>query len=387
MNKKAVLFTTRFLETNGRLFDINSVDACVRSFESNKAYCDFFLGKETRDEVKEFICDEYYKDSLCCFFDKDDWRDKSLDDIMAALSETNSAYDDILGEIDESRCISTYVEGREQKTHLFPKELVFRNNIISLNKEVPKNKLVKYIKSCKIKPLNKLRINIDCPEDYDNLFTLRFKLYKLKLTSNNIVAYAVWPLSRPCDDNQMQIKWYEALYTEIINDNLDKEGKSKIEEVNLFLHDADIKPSTPFTVWEKNAKYSFVKQDVPLNIALFQHSNDPIATILRKSLEEGEKEMGMALQLIHNVKYGANVFELLTEMDDILAIWHSCSDEKIAKEFKEKAKNLEKTWDETVWKEDFPTISKITNDGINIGENLILINSEINNAIYKTSIK
>lgn len=204
---------------------------------------------------------------------------------------------------------------------------------------------------------------------------------------NNIVAYAVWPLSRPCNDKQMQKKWYEALYTEIINDNLDEKGESEIEEVNLFLHDADIKPSTPFTVWEKNAKYSFVKQGIPLNIALFQHSNDPIAKILSKSLEEGEKEIGMALQLMHDVKYGAIVYDLLTEMDDILAIWHSCSDKKMAEEFKQKAIILKGKWDETVWEKDFPTIRKIINDNIDIGENLNLINSEINNAIYNISKK
>lgn len=387
MNKKAVLFTTRFLETNGRLFNTNSVDTCDHSFESNKAYCDFFLGKETRDELKKFICDEYYKDSLCSFWDEYDWRDKSLDDIMEAISEKDSAYDNVLGEIDESRCISTYVEEREQKTYLFPKKLAFQNNILSLNGELPKNELVKYIKSCKNKSLKKLRINIDCPNDYDDLLTLRFKLYKLKLPNNNIVAYAVWPLARPCDDKQMQIKWYEALYTEIINDNLDDEGKSKIEEVNLFLHDADIKPSTPFTVWEKNAKYPFVKQDAPLNIALFQHSNDPIATILSKSLEEGEKVIEMALQLMHNAKYGAIVYDILTEMDDILAIWHSCSDDKLVNEFKQKAILLKEIWNESTWEKDFPTICNILNYGFDVGKNLTLINSEINKAICKISIK
>lgn len=379
-----MLFTTRFLETNGRLFNTNSVDTCDHSFESNKAYCDFFLGKETRDELKKFICDEYYKDSLCSFWDEYDWRDKSLDDIMEAISEKDSAYDNVLGEIDESRCISTYVEEREQKTYLFPKKLAFQNNILSLNGELPKNELVKYIKSCKIKSLKKLRINIDCPDDYDDLLTLRFKLYKLKLPNNNIVAYAVWPLARPCDDKQMQIKWYEALYTEIINDNLDDEGKSKIEEVNLFLHDADIKPSTPFTVWEKNAKYPFVKQDAPLNIALFQHSNDPVAALLSTTDNVGGT-VKKAIDLIHEAKFGSITFELLSDLDDILAMWHVRPHDTLTSEFKQIIISLQKAWDEREWETDFPYLKKVYEDKLEIGQNLKELNLELDNAIRKIS--
>ena len=321
-NKKiAVLFTTRFLERNGKLFDAESIVECNKSFESNETYCDFFLGEETRDELKEFVCDEYYKDSLCSFFNRNDLRDKNLDDIIKVLGETDSIYNDALNEIKKNRCKIILKDGKTQIKHIFPKRLVFKNNTISLLNESPKkNELVKYIKSCKIESLKKLRINIDCQEDYDDLLSFRFKLYKLNM-ANNIVAYAVWPLSRPCNNEEMQKKWYKALYTEIINDNLDEKGESEIEEVNLFLHDADIKPSTPFTVLKINAEYDFVKQGgVPLNIALFQH-NDKIGGIL-KTVPDNDEEKKKLLESANNKIENVRKLSFLNELSDFVAYWH-----------------------------------------------------------------
>lgn len=384
MSKKAILFTTRFLEKNGYLFNSDSLTACDHAFEKNKVYCDFFLGNENRDELKSYLCDEYYKDTICSFLKIPNIPENSLDDLLNQVSENFPEYDEFLDKTDGSRCLKVYKEGVEHKTFLFPRKIECKNNKLHFGEEeVSKNELVKYIKSCHNEAINKLRINIDCPYDYNTLLAMRFKLYKLKIEADNVVAYAVWPLRKTCDSS-LKTKWYEALCTEIVNDNKDKEGNIEINEIDLFLHDVDIRPSTTYTVWEKDAKYDFLDKSISLNIALFQHSNDPVAALLSTTDNVGGT-VKKAIDLIHEAKYGSITFELLSDLDDILAMWHVRPHDTLTSEFKQIIISLQKAWDEREWETDFPYLKKVYEDKLEIGQNLKELNLELDNAIRKIS--
>ena len=380
MSKKAVLFSTRFLEKDGMLFDASSLVKCEHAFESNIFYGNFFLNDKIPKDLQIFLCEEYYKRNLGCLLKDVNVSEESLSNIMTKVRDQHPQFTNIINDI--RKVCRSFKLSDIPKTFSFP-QLKFEEGLPSLLGEVPKNELIQIIRSNISQELNQLRINIDSEVAYPEMLKLRFKLYKLEHGDKTIKAYAVWPLHDPCSSS-MTSDWYNALCTEIINDNKE-EGEIDIDEIFLILHDGDIKPHTTFNVRERNvrnSKYSFLPDGISLNIALFQHSNDPIASLLINREDNKSELIKKAIGLISSAKCGTIVYELLADMDDLIALWHTDSPNATS-DFKDKAVQLKQSMESNLWTECFQTVQSVLDGTKSIGDVLDSLNREINNAIRK----
>jgi len=413
MSKKVLLFSTRFLENEsiGRFFD------CKRNVESSfcksKDYYDFFLDEEKQipDSVKNYLNHRYYS----VFFHEKFGNLK--DDNDNTILDSNDSFDNIAekGEIlsqkfaDSEEWYSGFeafimdivnIENKlpqkceDSPNATFPfklsKEVVGNEDLVNL---IIEDQYYEDVKCC----LNTDSENLG---EKANL-SLRFKLYKLKeniIQDKDIVVYAVWCLKKSCNTDNTK-KWYKALCEEIKLD-LNKRNENVYKEVNeidLFLHDGDVDPHTTFEVRECNktntdVDYSFLSEGTKLNVALFQHSNDPIATILNK----GDNHTESVRQCLQIMKDGG-ILGCLLNMSDNIASWHNGGNEKyrenagllknlIGGSNKIEESNTENQSTEMTWSEGFPYSCKYEK-GTDV--EVEKLNTEINGKIlqYQKLIK
>ena len=321
-SKKVILFSTRFLENDATLF--NECTTVEGAFCENDAYCEFFLNDNANVDLKKYLYDEYVIPHLKACFPND--IGSEVDTFQAALEPLISKYPS-----------SLYNTIREERRNGYPH--VFNINKYQLQengdntddeKYVPKKDLLRYILSCTKEDIKKIRLDIDCNlSSYD--ITWRFKLYKLQLPEDcGYSAYAVWSLNEQISHNEF--KWYEALCNEILN----QEKGNEIEGIYLFLHDKDITSSTfnvrhsNITNKDENGLFSYLQDDIKLNVALFQH-NDLIGKVLSSNPKNIKERIELLEVSCKEVVVRGGKLAFLNELSDYVAYWHDGGKENYIK--------------------------------------------------------
>ena len=314
--KRVVLFSTRFLEQEDKLFcDANYERLDCKSPE----YLKFFLDKET-DALIHYFNKLHYHD----FFGK--YKDENGNPFLNG-NECGKEIGIKLWEkipqvkYGQRRKWNEFFSDLDNKNYLF--EIVINTDaIFTFSKREPDEQtLFNEIKKHEGGVLNKgISLNTDFGGSADKkTIDRRFKIYKLRQENeNNIHAFGVWCLSEKSKD----VEWYEALYKEIrgqINAQNDSDFDS-VDDILFFLHDGDIGKQTPFAVEhykEENKKvFGFLDEGKTLSVAIFQHSLSEIATVLSNS--DTESAIKKAIEEME--KGGKRAF--LNELSDYVAYWH-----------------------------------------------------------------
>ena len=392
MNKKIILFSTRFIEREGMLFNENNKGEYCKS----EGFLKFFLGEKPED-IPESLVKYLNRNKLVHFFIE----------FCKTHNLHNSDDTPLVNENDDIDIINDKLWGKFEKVipggykkwKAFFQKFKTSKKLLIINesndgfpfkideikdiqfqdvlKEIVKNAATK-------KDDIKYILNTDFREAKEEQRTLdrRFKIYKLETKENDdTIAFGVWCLK---DCTKDKYAWYKALYSEI--EKQLKEEFKKVRDVYFFLHDEDISPSTTFEVvdYERENKekgFDFLGEGKKLSVAVFQHSLDPIAKLL------SQRDIDKALaQSIEEMKDGA-ILGKLYALSDILASWQSIGEGVGKNEFIRIAEELKKVLnykrgdiEELVWPSGFDLISTVVSDS-NTNIDLINLNREINERI------
>ena len=290
---KVILFSTRFLEQNNKLFCKDNYD--LLDCQSPK-YIKFFLSSDLPLEIIQYFNNLYCKEFFCKYKDEKDNPIVLNDNNYVELGK--KLWGRIPGEFDKDDWDGFFSDlGKLSKLYGIEihkgedsnNELVIKDRTIEGNEE----HLHEYIKKIEDAPFNNgIALNTDFGGAIDKKsIDRRFKIYKLRQGGlNDIQAFGVWCLSEKSKD----LEWYEALYEELkIQMTNDKENKTQegidfgsVDDILFFLHDGDIGEQKPFAVKhykEGKDKFNFLDDGKSLSVAIFQHSLSSIATILSNS--------------------------------------------------------------------------------------------------------
>lgn len=322
---KILLFSTRFIE--GRedkyLFsEGNYVPLDVKSFE----FKNYFLSVES---LTKNIID--YFNHINCYKSLEQFKDESGVPLITINDSIQAMRDKICdfisdGQMSLINCISDLANAKDFCSIEIKDKKEFRLIKCSETSETLYEKIIEY----KDENINKTVIlNTDFGKAVEKrTIDRRFKIYKLKTENNKDYSsysiYAVWCLS--AGSSAKAESWYKALYEEL-KSQLGQDEFDKVDEILYFLHDGDIDAKKPFDVIHyKESKFSFLDKNKKLSIAIFDHSNSPIAKALRNpNIKEAIKSAEKAME-----SGGGRAF--LNELSDCLARWSNGVDGKTGKE-------------------------------------------------------
>lgn len=351
---KVILFSTRFLEQNNKLFCKENYDLSdcqspeyIQFFLSsdlplelinyfNNLYCEEFFGKYKDEKDNPIVLnDNNYVElgkklwgRIPGEFDIDDW-----DGFFSDLGKISKLYGIEIHKGEDSN-----------------DELVIKDRTIEENEE----HLHEYIKKIENAPFNNgVALNTDFGGAIDKKsIDRRFKIYRLIQKDNsNVQAFGVWCLSNKSKD----VEWYEALYKEIkAQINAQKVNDfDPVDDILFFLHDGDIGKQTPFAVehYKENKEFfGFLDEGKTLSVAIFQHSLSEIAAVLSNS--DTESAIKKAIEEME--KGGKRAF--LNKLSDYVAYWHDGGKENYIKAVENGKKKFE--IDSLIPKEDIENNSK-----------------------------
>lgn len=356
--KRVILFSTRFLEQEDKLFcDANSEPFVCKSSE----YLKFFLDKKTDNLIRYFNKLHYHD-----FFSK--YKDENGNSFINGNENGKEIGEKLWEKIPEvkyeqRRKWNEFFSDLDKKDYLF--EIVINTDAKFAFSKIERDEqtLFNEIKKHKGSILNKgISLNTDFGGSADKkTIDRRFKIYKLKQESNNVQAFGVWCLS----ESRKDVEWYEALYKEIkaqmCNDkeyNVQNDNDFVlVDDILFFLHDSDIGEQKPFAIKhfkESKEVFTFLDKGKTLSVAIFQHSLSPIATILSK------KEIANALQDAFKEMRKGGKLAFLNELSDYVAYWHDGGKEKYIEDVENGKEKFE--IDSLIPKEDIENNSKSVND-------------------------
>ena len=277
-DKKVILFSTRFLETDGKLFcedNIASPDYCC-----SPEYLKFFLSNDLPSEIVQYFNRLYYKSFFSQYKDEDG---KSIINVEDNSKEIREKLWKKIPEVEYSKPLwMSFFSDLDKKEKLF--EITVNKEKAKFefkDKDVDAKSLLKIIQDNEGSVHNQdVILNTDFG-GATNKQTIdrRFKIYRLKgCNAGNIQAvYGVWCLKEKREEE----KWYKALYEELKNQM--KDDFKLVTEILYFLHDGDIGEKKPFDVKyykEDKKTFSFLDENKTISVAIFQHSLSSIASIL-----------------------------------------------------------------------------------------------------------
>lgn len=328
-DKKVIIFSTRFLETEDKLFcedNIDSLEYCC-----SPEYLKFFLSDDLPSEIVQYFNRLYYKSFFSQYKDEDG---KSIINVEDNSKEIQEKLEGKIPEVKYSKplWISLFSD-LDKKEKLI--EITVNKEKAKFefkDKDVDAESLLKIIQDNEGSIHNQnVVLNTDFGGATDKqTIDRRFKIYRLKgCNADNVKAvYGVWCLREKSE----QKEWYKALYEELKAQMRD-DFKS-VTDILYFLHDGDIGEKKPFDVKhykEDKETFGFLDNEKTLSVAIFQHSLSDIATVLstinidsaiKKALEEMEE------------KGGKRAF--LNNLSDYVAYWPSGGKEKYMKDVMEK---------------------------------------------------
>jgi len=324
-SKKIILFSTRFLENEDYLFsrgnyydDDKNNDKNIKSSEFKK----YFLSKDTLLSIGVNIDTINYFNRIICFNFFKQYKDEKNKPLISIEDSYHTIREKIRGNIPQ-----------EQR-----KSLV---DIIRKFDKNPENKFLA-IKICEGKFCVEEANDEEIESCYDGILKLegqsinkdvilntdfgkaidkrtidrRFKIYKLRTGNSkdysNYSVYAVWCLS--VGSSKKAESWYKALYEEL-KSQLGNEF-DEVDEILYFLHDGDIDAKKPFDVISyKESIFSFLDKEKKLSIAIFDHSNSPLAKALRTH------DVDKAIKMAEDAMESGGKRGFLNKLSDCISRW------------------------------------------------------------------
>lgn len=360
VNKKTVvLFSTRFLEQEDKLFcDANSVPFVCKSSK----YLKFFLDKKTDNLIRYFNKLHYHD-----FFGK--YKDGNGNPFIIGNENGKEIGEKLWGKIPEvkyeqRRKWNEFFSDLDKMDYLFEIVINSEAKFTFFRTESDEQRLFIEIIKHEGSVLNKdISLNTDFGGSADKkTIDRRFKIYKLRQGGlNDIQAFGVWCLSEKSKD----LEWYEALYEELkIQMTNDKENKTQegidfgsVGDILFFLHDGDIGEQKPFAVKhykERKDKFNFLDDGKSLSVAIFQHSLSSIATVL------STPKIDEAIHAALNEMEKGGKLAFLNELSDYVAYWHDGGKENYIKDVENGKLKFE--IDSLIPKEDVESNSKSVKD-------------------------
>lgn len=313
-DKKVILFSTRFLEAEDKLFCDDNIDS--REYCCSQEYLKFFLSDDLPSEIVQYFNRLYYKS----FFSQ--YKDEDGKSIINVEDNSKEIQEKLEGKIPEVKYLKplwiSFFSDLDKKEKLF--EITVNKEKAKFefkDKDVDAESLLKIIQDNEGSIHNQnVVLNSDFGGSTDKQsIDRRFKIYRLKgCNAGNVQAiYGIWCLRENCEED----KWYKALYEELKAQM--KTEFDSVAEILYFLHDGDIGEKKPFEVKhykENNETFGFLNQDESLSVVIYQHSLSSIATVL--STPNIDSAIKNALEEME--KGGRRAF--LNELSDAVACWH-----------------------------------------------------------------
>lgn len=331
-NKKVILFSTRFLETENKLFcedNIASIDYCC-----SPDYLKFFLSNDLPSEIVQYFNRLYYKSFFSQYKDEDG---KSIINVVDNSKEIREKLWKKIPEVEYSKPLwMSFFSDLDKKEKLF--EITVNKEKAKFefkDKDVDAKSLLKIIQDNEGSIHNQdVILNTDFG-GATNKQTIdrRFKIYRLKgCNAGNIQAvYGVWCLKEKREEE----KWYKALYEELKNQM--KDDFKLVTEILYFLHDGDIGEKKPFDVkYYKVDKetFDFLDDGKSLSVAIFQHSLSSIASILSNT------DINSAIKAAMTEMEKGGQKACLYKLSDYLASYKGKADDTKLKELLDDAQKL-----------------------------------------------
>lgn len=324
-DKKVILFSTRFLETEDKLFCEDNIDS--PEYCCSPEYLKYFLSDNLPSEIVQYFNRLYYKSFFSHYKDEDG---KSIINVEDNSKEIREKLWGNIPEVKYSKPLwMSFFSDLDKEEKLF--EIVVNKERAKFelkDKEVDVKGLLKLIQDFEDTVHNRnIIFNTDFGESADKrTIDRRFKIYKLRETENKPEVYGVWCLR----DASNGADWYQALYKEL-EAQMGDDFKS-VTDIMYFLHDGDIGEKKPFEIKhykEGKKTFGFLDEKKSLSVAIFQHSLSSIATVLSTTnidiaIEKAIKEME---------KGGKRTF--LNNLSDYIAYWPSGGKEKYMKDVME----------------------------------------------------
>ena len=332
---KVILFSTRFLEKEDKLFCKKNINDQASCYSKSDEFVKFFLDGELSNEVTTYFnklyCKHYFSQykldgSSPNVDEKDDWN-SVIEKVKNFFSEKKDLidllFDDILYE-------DKLITIKEDESDLFNlDDRTFDDN------DAKENVLFTEIKKNIGTSFNNISLNTDFGDSIEiKTIERRFKIYKLNLENVNQIeklkglqaVFGVWCLRERKDEKE----WYRALYYEI-KDQMGQDFKN-VDEVILFLHDGDLGEKTPFSVKHYKEEFDFVDDGKKLSVALFQHSLSPIAYAL------SNPNISEALEFAQDAIEKESKLSFLNKLSDCISYWHDGGKEEFFKILVDKEK-------------------------------------------------
>lgn len=338
--QKVFLFTTRFIEQEGKLFsEINTEpERCLSS-----EYYDYFFSNDLPKSIVDGMNNRYNRAFFLRFCRKNKLVDengctliKVEDDIECIKNKLWGLYSKDVkkyiwlgfwGKLKSQNTISYILKENSPENKNSTGNLPFdiNNNEKRIIHSNSYKRVIQEIEHLDINNMDTLNTDFGGISEDKKTIDRRFKIYKLRTKADgveifkDVPVFGVWCLGKP--DNETV--WYGVLYQEI-KAQMGGDFKNDLE-LFFFLHDGDVGERIPFKVINyktKKDKFDFLNDKQTLSVSIFQHSLSPISDAL--STSDIDKALGIAEE---SMTKGGKI-SFLNELSDYVAFWQKGGKEK-----------------------------------------------------------